>query len=91
MRFGTKLYRQVVEIPIGTYCAPLVADLSLFCYVKVTMMSLPDDKQADKTITLSKQTFYAQVFHISNNFVFVFIRIKTRIQVLTSVHQKIQK
>ena len=53
MRFGTKLYRQVVEIPIGTYCAPLVADLSLFRYVKVTMMSLPDDKQADKTVTLS--------------------------------------
>ena len=28
--FGTKLYRQIVVIPIGTYCAPLVADLFLF-------------------------------------------------------------
>ena len=27
IRFGTKLYRQVVGIPMGTYCAPLVADL----------------------------------------------------------------
>ena len=26
-RFGNKLYRQIVGIPVGTYCAPLVADL----------------------------------------------------------------
>ena len=32
IRFGTKLYRQVVGIPMGTNCAPLVADLFLFCY-----------------------------------------------------------
>ena len=29
IRFGTKLYRQVVGIPMGTNCAPLVADLLL--------------------------------------------------------------
>ena len=45
IRFGTKLYRQVVGIPIGTYCAPLVADLFLFCYEWDFMMSLSDDKQ----------------------------------------------
>ena len=27
IRFGTKLYRQIVGIPMGTHCAPLVADL----------------------------------------------------------------
>ena len=32
IRFGTKLYRQAVGIPMGTNCAPLVADLFLFCY-----------------------------------------------------------
>ena len=32
IRFGTKLCRQVVEISVGTHCAPLVADLFLFCY-----------------------------------------------------------
>ena len=32
IRFGTKLYGQVVGIPMGTNCAPLVADLFLFCY-----------------------------------------------------------
>ena len=47
IRFGTKLYRQVVGIPMGTNCAPLVADLFLFCYERDFMMSLTDDKQAD--------------------------------------------
>ena len=39
IRFGTKLYRQVVGIPMGTDCAPLVADLFLFCYERDFMMS----------------------------------------------------
>ena len=30
IRFGTRLYRQIVGIPMGTNCAPLVADLFLF-------------------------------------------------------------
>ena len=32
IRFGAKLYRKIVGIPMGTNCAPLVADLFLFCY-----------------------------------------------------------
>ena len=32
IRFGSKLYRQIVVIPMGTNCAHLVADLFLFCY-----------------------------------------------------------
>ena len=47
LNFGTKLYKQGVVIPMGTNCAPLVADLLLFCYVRDFMMSLSDDKQAD--------------------------------------------
>ena len=47
IRLGTKPYRQVVGIPIGTNCAPLVADLFLFYYETDFMMSLSDDKQAD--------------------------------------------
>ena len=47
IRFGTKLYRQVVGIPKGTNCASLVADLFLLCYERDFMMSLSDDKQAD--------------------------------------------
>ena len=32
---------------MGTNCAPLVADLFLFCYERYLMMSLSGDKQAD--------------------------------------------
>ena len=46
-RFGTKLYRQIVGIPMGTKCAPLVADLFLYCYERDFMDSLIQDNQAD--------------------------------------------
>ena len=32
IRFGNKLYKQSVGIPMGTNCAPFVADVILFCY-----------------------------------------------------------
>ena len=47
IRFGTKLYRQVVGIPMGTNCASLVADYFLFCYERDFMTSLSDVKQAE--------------------------------------------
>ena len=47
IRCGTKFYRHVIGIIIGTNCARLVADLYLFCYERDFMMSLSDDKQAD--------------------------------------------
>ena len=47
IRFDTTLYKQVVQIPMGTNCAPLAVDLFLFCYERDFMMSFPDDKQDD--------------------------------------------
>ena len=47
IRFGSKLYRQIVGIPMGTNCAPLVADLFLFCYERDFMLSLSDNNQTD--------------------------------------------
>ena len=55
IRFGIKLCRQVVVIPMGTNCAPLVADIFQFYYERNSaclsserdMMSLSEDKQAD--------------------------------------------
>ena len=32
IRFGTYIYRRTINIPMGTNCAPLVADLFLLCY-----------------------------------------------------------
>ena len=40
IRFGNKLYRQIVGIPIGTICA-------LFCNERDSMISLSVDNQAD--------------------------------------------
>ena len=45
--FGSKLYRQIVGIPMGTNRAPLVADLFLFCYERDFMLSLSDNNQTD--------------------------------------------
>ena len=45
--FSTKLYRQTVDIPMGTNCAPLGADLFLFCYGRDSMTSLSDVKQSE--------------------------------------------
>ena len=39
IRFGTKLYRQIVGIPMGTNCAPLVIDMFLFCYERYNEVS----------------------------------------------------
>ena len=36
---GSKLYRQMVGIPKGTKCAPLLADLFLFCYERLHAVS----------------------------------------------------
>ena len=47
IRFGSKLYRLIVGIPMGTNCAPLVAYLFLFCYERGFMLSLSDNNQTD--------------------------------------------
>ena len=47
IRFGNKKYRQIVGIPMGTNCAPFVADLFLFCFERDFMTSLSDDNQAN--------------------------------------------
>ena len=56
IRFGSKLYRQIVGIPTGTNCAPLVADLFLFCYERDFMLSLSANNQADVAKAFNKST-----------------------------------
>ena len=67
IRFGTKLYRQVVGIPMGTNCPPLVAYLFLFCYEKDFMMSLSDDKQADAIDAFNATSRYLNYILNINN------------------------
>ena len=67
IRFGTKLYRQVIRILMGTNCAPLVADLFLFCYERDFMMSLSGDKQADVIDAFNTTSRYLDdIWNINN-------------------------
>ena len=58
IRFGTKLYRQIVGILMGTNCAPLVADLFLFCHERDFMKYLSSDNQADVIKALNSTSRY---------------------------------
>ena len=52
---------------MGTYCAPLVADLFLFCYERDFMMSLSGDKQADVIDAFDTTSRYLDdIINISN-------------------------
>ena len=58
VRYGDTVYRQVVGIPMGTNCAPLVADLFLYCYESDFMLKLKSDTQADIINAFNKTSRY---------------------------------
>ena len=67
IRFGSKLYRQIIGIPMGTNCAPLVADLFLFCYKRDFMLSLSEDNQSDVIETFNSTSRYPDDLLNSDN------------------------
>ena len=69
IRFGSKLYRQIVGIPMGTNCDPLVADLFLFCYQRDFVLSLSDDNQLKVIEAFSSTCRYLDdPWHTDNKF-----------------------
>ena len=56
IRFGDKLYRQVIGIPMGTNCAPLIADLFLYCYESDFMLKLSKYNNNDDLIEAFNNT-----------------------------------
>ena len=68
IRFGSKLYRHIAGIRMCTYCAPLVADIFLFCYWKYFMLSFSEDNHLKllKLSILLLGTWMA--INIDNNF-----------------------
>ena len=58
VRFGTKLFRQIVGIPMGMNFAPLVADLFVFCYERDFMMSLSVENQSEIIEAFSSTSRY---------------------------------
>ena len=47
---------------MGTNCAPMVADLFLFCYERDSLMSLSDDKQANIIEAFNTTSRYLDIF-----------------------------
>ena len=69
IKFVSKLYRQIVGILIITKCAPIVADLFLFCYERDFMLSLSDDTQSDVIEAFNSTYRYLDdLLNIDNNF-----------------------
>ena len=67
IRFGTKLYRKIVGIPMGTNCAPLVADLFLFCYERDFMTTLSDVNQAEIIEAFKSTSRYLDILLNTDN------------------------
>ena len=62
-----EIYRQIVGITLGTGCAPLVADLFLFCYERGFMLSLSDNNQTDIIEAFNSTSRYLDdLFNIDN-------------------------
>ena len=81
IQFSTKLYRQVVGIPMGTNCALLVADLFLFWYERDFMMSLSDDKQADVIDAFNTTSIYLDdILNIIEMFILTIWLVKYTLQ-----------
>ena len=59
--FGTKLFRQIVGIPMGTDCASVIADL-LFCHERDFMASLSYNKACYECVWSS--VIWTSKYHI---------------------------
>ena len=64
-----KIWQKILGIPIGTNCTPLVADLFLFCYERIFMLSLSDNNQPDVVVTFNSTSRYLEgLLNIDNPF-----------------------
>jgi hypothetical protein len=61
------LFKQIIGIPMGTNCAPQVADLFLYCYERDFMLSLSEDKQQDVIVAFNNTSIYLDdIFNLDN-------------------------
>ena len=67
VRYGDSIYRQVIGIPMGTYCAPLIAVLFSYCYERDFMLSLDKNSQADVITAFNNTSRYLDdILNINN-------------------------
>jgi hypothetical protein len=64
--FGGTLFQQVVGIPMGTNCAPLLSDLFLYSYESEFLQKLVKDKRIHEVIEpLISHTGILMTFYLS--------------------------
>ena len=67
VRYGDAIYRQVIGIPMGTNCAPLIADLFLYCYERDFMLNLKPNTQGEIISAFNDTSRYLDdIFNIDN-------------------------
>ena len=67
VQFGDMIYQQIVGIPMGTNCAPLIADLFLYCYERDFMSNLQKSKRFDLIDKFNDTSRYLDdIFTIDN-------------------------
>ena len=65
--FDGMVYQQIVGIPMGTNCAPLIADLFLYCYERDFMSDLQKSKRHDLIDMFNDTSRYLDdIFTIDN-------------------------
>ena len=67
VQFDGMVYQQIVGIPMGTNCAPLIADLFLYCYERDFMSELQKSKRFDLIDMFNDTSRYLDdIFTIDN-------------------------
>ena len=67
VQFDGMVYQQIVGIPMGTNCAPLIADLFLLCYERDFMSNLQKSKRFDLIDKFNDTSRYLDdIFTIDN-------------------------
>ena len=64
VEFGGHVYQQTVGIPMGTNCAPLVADLFLYSYEADFVQHLHKSTFKKQKISINLTIFYVIMFQI---------------------------
>ena len=67
VQFDGMVYQQIVGIPMGTNCAPLIADLFLYCYERDFMSNFQKSKRFDLIDKFNDTSRYLDdIFTIDN-------------------------
>ena len=67
VQFDGMVYQQIVGIPMGTNCAPLIADLFLYCYERDFISNLQKSKRFDLIDKFNDTSRYLDDIFIIDN------------------------